>query len=322
LRVPENLLSLIQEENFFFISTHINPDGDALGSSLALSLALESLGKETVLYNRDRVPEFYRFLPAWEKFTASLPGNRQPLILLDCNEPGRAGLDDAVIAYSAIIDHHETVRDFGDIRWIEPHAAATGIMVYYLIKELGLKITQSIATNLYTAIAVDTGTFRYSNTNSELLRVCAELIDSGAAPASIAVALYETWTERRFRLLIEVLNTLEIVDNIAFTSATKELFTGTGTTAEDTEHFSNFPRMMQDIEVSAFFREIDGAWKVSLRSKGGVDVAKIAERFNGGGHRNASGYKIKADITVAKEELIKAIQEAGRMKMTSLRESA
>ncbi|MGD1075856.1 MAG: bifunctional oligoribonuclease/PAP phosphatase NrnA [Thermodesulfovibrionales bacterium] len=309
MRVPEKLLALINDENSFFISTHINPDGDALGSSLALSLALESLGKKTVLYDRDRVPEFYRFLPAHEKFSASLPSNGQPLILLDCNEPGRAGLDDVVLPYSAVIDHHETVRDFGDIRWVDPHAAATGIMVYYLIKELGLEITQNIATNLYTAIAVDTGTFRYSNTNSELLRVCAELIDSGADPASISLALYEAWSERRFRLLIEVLNTLEIVDHIAFTFVTKEMFIGTGTTAEDTEHFSNFPRMMEHVEVSAFFRETDGAWKVSLRSKGSVDVARIAERFNGGGHRNAAGYKITADIKTAKEELIKEIQD-------------
>jgi phosphoesterase RecJ-like protein len=313
LRIPDKLLSFIKEEKSFFISTHINPDGDALGSALALSLALESLGKKTVLHNRDRVPELYRFLPAHEKFTMSLPGNRQPLILLDCNDPGRAGLNGFVIPSSAVIDHHETVSDFGDIRWIEPKAAATGIMVYYLIKKLELKITQDMATNLYTAIAVDSGTFRYSNTSSELLRVCAELIDSGADPASIALTLYETWSVRRFRLLIEVLNTLEIVDDIAVTFATKEMFTATGAAPEDTEHFSNFPRMMEDIEVSAFFREIDGAaWKVSLRSKGGVDVARIAERFQGGGHRNAAGYMIKAAMKTAKEKLLKAIREDKR----------
>jgi len=183
------------------------------------------------------------------------------------------------------------------------------MMVYYLIKELGATITREMATNLYAAIAIDTGTFRYRNTTPEVLRVCASLIDSGADPASIAEAMYETWSEKRFRLLVSVLNTLEIVDGVAFTHATEEMFRETGASPDETENFSNFPRMIGDVKVSAFFREMDGGYlKASLRSRGDTNVARIAEVFDGGGHRNAAGYKIKADLRTAKERLLEALR--------------
>ncbi|HET6514730.1 MAG TPA: bifunctional oligoribonuclease/PAP phosphatase NrnA [Thermodesulfovibrionales bacterium] len=309
MRVPEELIALIRKNRDFILATHTSPDGDALGSSLALSSALESLGKITAVFNRDGVPEIYRFLPGRERVASLLPRDKGLLVLLDCNEPERAGLGDASFPYSIVIDHHETVRDFGDIRWIEPHAASTGMMVYYLLKELGVRITGDVATNLYAAIAVDTGTMRYGNTTSEVLRVCAELVDSGADPGSISSALYEAWSYGRFRLLLSVLNTLEVVGDIAMTYVTKEMFSQTGTSPEDTEHFSSFPRMMKDIRVSAFFRQTDDGWKVSLRSRGDADVARIAEQFRGGGHKNAAGYRTKGDLKTAHEILIGKLRD-------------
>lgn len=311
MNVPEELIRLVLREKRFLIATHINPEGDALGSSLALSMALESLGKETVVYDRDRVPGSYRFLPGHERFTSVLTqqaADGAPLILLDCNEPDRAGLDDIRISYSAVIDHHETEKGFGDIRWIEPGAAAAGLMVFHLIKGLGVPISRDMAMNLYTALAIDTGTFRYSNVTSDVLRTAAELVDAGADPAAVAVGLYETWSRGRFSLLIEVLNTLEISDRTAITVASREMFTRTGTSGEDTENFANFPRMMRDIEVSAFFRETEDGWKVSLRSRG-LNVARVAARFNGGGHRSAAGYRVKGDLRSAKKTLIKAVAD-------------
>ena len=311
MRVPPDLLSLLRKKDKFFIATHINPEGDAIGSSLALSMALGSIGKQTVLYDRDPIPEFYRFLPGHERFTNSispLVTSHLPLILLDCNSLERAGLDGLSFEYSAVIDHHETENDFGDVRWIEPEAAATGIMVFHLITGLGIKITKEMAINLYTAVAIDTGTFRYSNTTAEVLRVSAELIEAGASPVYISNSLYEAWSEKRFALLIMALNALEIRDNVAITVVTREMYEKTGTGPEDTENFSNFPRMMRDIKISVFFREIgDNYWKVSLRSKGDTNVAGIATLFDGGGHKNAAGCKIKANLESAKEALLKAI---------------
>jgi phosphoesterase RecJ-like protein len=314
VHIPDELIQFIAREKKFFVATHINPEGDALGSALALAMALESMGKEAVVYDRDPVPESYRFLPGHERFTTSLQSltlNGPPLILLDCNEPGRAGIDSVPVPFSAVVDHHETEKEFGQIRWIEPRAAATGVMVYALLKKLGVQMTRDMAMNLYTAIAIDTGTFRYSNVTSDVLRTAAELVDAGADPAAIAEGLYETWSRGRFRLLIGVLNTLEITDGLAITVATKEMFLRTGTSAEDTENFANFPRMMKGSEVSAFFRETEDGWKVSLRSRGGVNVAQIAGGFQGGGHRNAAGYRVKGDLKKAKESLIEALKSCG-----------
>ncbi len=314
MKVPPDILSFLKEKDKFFIATHINPESDAIGSSLALSMALGSIGKKIVLYDRDPIPEFYRFLPGYEKFINSispLVTSSLSLILLDCNSLERAGLDGLSFEYSAVIDHHETEKDFGNLRWVEPEAAATGIMVFYLITGLGIKITREMAINLYSAIAIDTGTFRYSNTSAEVLRVSAELIEAGADPSYISNSLYEAWSKKRFALLIMALNALEIRDNIAITVVTKEMYEKTGAGPEDTENFSNFPKMMKDVGVSALFREMgDNYWRVSLRSKGVINVAKIATLFDGGGHKNAAGCKIKAGLESAKESLIKAIKNS------------
>jgi bifunctional oligoribonuclease and PAP phosphatase NrnA len=308
MKVPPELISFLKEKDNFFIATHINPDGDAIGSSLALLSALESIGKNALIYDKDPVPEIYRFLPGHEKFIHSISGlnpSAHNLILLDCNSLDRVGIDGASFPFASVIDHHETEKEFGDIKWVKPDAAATGMMIFSLLRTMGLEINREIAISLYTAIVIDTGGFRYSNTDAEVLRVAAELVQAGANPAEISQNLYEMWSEKRFRLLIMALKTLDIRYKVAFTAVTREMFIKTGTSPEDTEHFSNFPRMMQDIRISAFFRETgDNEWKVSLRSRGEVNVARIAELFKGGGHKNAAGYKVKATLESAKESLL------------------
>ncbi len=316
MKIPGNLLDFLRKGKQFFIATHISPDGDALGSSIALSLALESLGKETIIYDKDPVPEFYKFLPGQKRFTNSVPlkSSTSNLILLDCNELERTGIEKIEFVSSAVIDHHETEKEFGDIKWIEPHAAATGLMLFYVIKELGVKITKDIAINLYAAIAIDTGTFRYSNTTPEVLRVAAELIEAGADPSYIAESLYETWSENRFRLLLKVLNTLEINNDVVITLVTLDMFRETGASVSDTENFVGFPRILKSVNSSVLFREIENNYyKVSLRSRGKeMNVAKIAAAFGGGGHRNAAGCKIRADFKTAKEALLKKLHTLPR----------
>lgn len=309
--VPPKLLSFLKEKEKFFIATHISPEADAIGSSIALSMALEFLGKVTVLYDKDPVPKLCHFLPAHEKFTNIIPPSITSdfvLILVDCNTLKRAGIEGLTFKYSAVVDHHETEEDFGDVRWVVPKAAATGMMIFYLIKGLGITITRDMATNLYSAIAIDTGTFRYGNTTAEVLKIAAQLVDAGAQPAYISDNLYERWSQERFALLIMALNTLEVKGNIAITFVTREMYKKTGATPEDTENFPAFPRIMKDIKVSAFFREMDNNyWKVSLRSKGDINVALVASLFKGGGHKNAAGYVVRSDFESAKEFLLKAL---------------
>lgn len=313
MKVPPELISFLKEKDYFFIATHINPDGDAIGSSIALLSALESIGKKALIYDRDPVPAIYRFLPGHENFIHSISGlnpSAHNLILLDCNSLDRVGIDGVSFPFASVIDHHETENDFGDIKWVKPDAAATGMMIFSLLRTMGLEITREIAISLYTAIVIDTGGFRYSNTDAEVLRVAAELVQAGADPGEISKNLYEMWSENRFNLLMMALNTLEIRYRVAFTSVTREMYIKTGAGPEDTEHFSNFPRMMKDIRISAFFRETgDNEWKVSLRSRGEVNVARIAELFKGGGHKNAAGYKVTATLESAKELLLKSIAQ-------------
>jgi phosphoesterase RecJ-like protein len=320
---PEKLLSFLKNEDNFFIATHINPDGDGLGSAIALSMSLQMLGKKTVLLCKDPVPHQYKFLPGHEKFITfeqfTVHSLRftdfRNLVLIDCNDIDRIATDKSQISnlkfqISAVIDHHESEKPFGDIRWVSPDSAATGLMIYRLIKELGIKLTSEMAVNLYAAIAVDTGNFRYENTTPEVFRVASDLIEAGAKPHVIYRWLFEAWSDRRFSLFVKVLNTLESHDGVAIIKVTRKMFEETSTSADDTEHFVEFPRIIKDVKVAVLFREIDDThYKISLRSKDDINVARVAEAFGGGGHKNAAGCKIKADFETAKKEILTRLSE-------------
>lgn len=324
---PLELLDFLRKEDRFLIATHINPDGDGLGSAIALSESLQKLGKNTVLLCNDPIPQQYMLLPGQEKFITleqftfhfSRFTDFRNLILIDCNDIDRIidrrqnteqnSLFSVLCSlFSVVIDHHESERTFGDIRWVLPDSAATGLMIYHLIKELGIKLTSDMAVNLYAAIAVDTGNFRYENTTPEVLRVAADLTMAGARPHVIYSWLFESWSEGRFDLFMKVLNTLQREDGTAIVKVTREMFEETSTTPDDTEHFVEFLRIMKDVKVSILFREIDDAYyKISLRSKNDINVAHVAEAFGGGGHKNAAGCKIKADFETAKREILKKL---------------
>ncbi|MCL5236589.1 MAG: bifunctional oligoribonuclease/PAP phosphatase NrnA [Nitrospirae bacterium] len=320
---PAHLLDFLKREDSFIIAAHLSPDGDALGSALALSMALEKLGKRTLLLCRDSVPEHYLFLPGYERFctfdTAVSSGiaiqEFRNLILVDCNEIKRTGMERSVLAYltfqaSAVIDHHETEKEFGDFKWVAPDIAATGMMIYYLIKALGIAVTKEMAINLYTALIVDTGNFRFENTSPEVLVVAAALTEAGAPPHLIHRELNESWSEGRFKLFIKLLNTIRIEDGIAITTITKRMFEETSTSPDDTESFVSFPQVMKKIRVAILLREVsENDYKASLRSRGAINVARIAESFGGGGHKNAAGCNIKADIETARAGLIRQVKE-------------
>jgi phosphoesterase RecJ-like protein len=318
MKIPRGLIAAFRKERYFLLAAHIGPDGDALGSCLALAEALESLGKTVFVFDRDPVPEYYRFMPGQGKFRSALgqiPAKKPLLVLLDCNSTERAALNGHIFKKTVVIDHHETESDFGDIRWVERTAAATGLMVFNLIKALKVPVTKSMATNLYTALAVDTGTFRHSNTGPDVLRAAAELVEAGALPGTIAEYLYERWTKNRFDLLTLSLRTLKIDDGIAIIHVTKEMFSKTGTGESDTENFANVPRTIDSVMISVLIREIErGRWKVSMRSKGRANVANIAAARGGGGHRNAAGFSITADLASVK----RAVLQAGRTALAKL----
>jgi len=312
MSLPE-VVSYLRKDDNFLLTGHVNPEGDAIGSSLALAEALSGIGKKTALYSRDPIPGLYRFLPGWEGFSSDLPPGHI-LILMDCSRRERAGIPaGAAFRKTLVIDHHETECEPGSVCFIDSRSPATGMLVYEIIKKLDVDLTKKMAMNLYAAISTDTGIFRYDNTTPESLDAAAELVRAGAEPALISEKVYETWTRERMTLLCLGLGSLEVRDGIAIMAVSREMFEKTGTTIEDTEHFTIFPRMLKDIKVAAFMTELDrGVVKTSLRSKGDVNVREIAEKFGGGGHRRASGYRVSASLQRAKEMLFKAAAEALR----------
>jgi phosphoesterase RecJ-like protein len=323
LKPPKDLINAIQKNNSFLILTHTTPDGDAFGSAIALKFLLEQLGKKAEVY-AEPAPQQYQFLPGIEliknieNFQAS--SLKPVLILVDCNTVARISYKKEIIetiqasAFNTklIIDHHIEINktvDLSSIKWIEPEAAATGIMIYYLIKTLNGKITPQIATALYTAIIVDTGNFQFDNTTEEVLQVASELVRCGAKPSYIYQQSFESWSENRFKLFTKMLNTVEIIPPIAIGFISKEDFEETETSEADTERFVEFLRILKDVNVSVLFREVEKDFiKVSLRSKGDVDVSRIATEFGGGGHKNAAGFRIKTSFEEARRRLIEKLK--------------
>ncbi|KJR43963.1 exopolyphosphatase-like protein [Candidatus Magnetoovum chiemensis] len=307
---PKKIIDLLKEENNFCLATHIFPDGDTLGAALALAEALEIMGKDVIAYNKDKIPTMFDFMPRVNTIKTTIDFNTKEavLIILDCNSPDRANVDKYTFKTTAVIDHHLTNSNYGDIQWISSSTPSTGMMVYYIIKSLGINLTIDMAVNIYTTLAVDTGTFRYSNTTAESLKVASELVSIGVRPSFISDYLYNNWREPKFLLLKNMLSKMEIQNNIAINTVTLEMFNQTGANKDDTESFVNFPIMVETIKVSALFREIEkNSWKISLRSRGSFNVAEIAEKLGGGGHKNAAGCRIKGDIKSAKNILLEAL---------------
>jgi len=298
------------------ISTHRSPDGDALGSQLGLMLALEKMGKTVIAHNLDPVPEIYRFLPQNHRIRIGKPvqGRYDAYIVVDADPP-RSGLFDKTTPADILIniDHHITNPLEWPLTWLDTAASATGEMVFKLIKELGVEIDREIALCLYAAIFTDTGSFRYSNTTPECMRIAAMLIESGADPWLVTENVYESFSFPRLKLLGTVMANMERNGDgrAAWTVVTDELFRRTGTTAEDTDNFVNFVRSAKGVEVAILFRQTGTAqYKISMRSKGRVDLSGLAQSFGGGGHKNAAGSVLDGTIEEVKKRVLGEVEKA------------
>jgi len=318
----ERLKRIIDGARRVLLTSHENPDGDALGSMLALGLAVESLGKEVVFFNKDGVPAALEFLPHASRVLTDLSPRLGPFdatFVLDCTDLGRVGIGlegtmaEGWLGRTVIIDHHQTRKPSADLHVLDPEAAATGEIVYDLLRRISVDIGSDIATCLYVAVTTDTGTFRYSNTTSRVLRIAADLVDRGASPYEVAEAVYESQPLEKLRLLALALSTLETACGglVASIVVDRAMFTSTSTDRTHTEGFVNVPRTVRGVEVAVMFREDEpDLWKVSLRSKRRLDVARLAERFGGGGHERAAGCMLRGAIEAVKRTLYAAIEEA------------
>ena len=313
----ESINEEIAKSSTFLITTHESPDGDAVGSTLALASYLLGLGKEVTLYYKDPLPDLYTFLPLAETVRNTIPaGHYDVCFVLDVGEFSRAGRELAEfrgIGKFINIDHHLRCDRFGAINLIDSEASATGALVYRLIKGAGHEIDYATALCIYTAVITDTGSFRYSNANPEAFAIAAEMVACGVNAWDVAEKLYESQPRQRLELLALALATLEVSPrgDFAAITVTLDMYEKSGASAELTDGFVNYPRSIRGVEVAVFFREIKpGLFKVGFRSKGKVDVSALAAAFDGGGHHNAAGCTMPGTLDELQHKVFAHLENA------------
>ena len=316
-QVPRQVTEALRQANNILIASHVFPDGDALGSQLAMGDILSSLGKKVYYYCEEFISTMYEFMPGSELLRSDLPdlSHFDAAVAVDCGDRFRLGhqMDSLLQIHPFIvIDHHAGHKDFGDVSWVEAGRSSTAEMIFDLALALNADISYNAAYCLYTAIVSDSGSFKYESTSAYTFHVAGHLLNRGVVPSEVAGKLFDNYSVNRLRLLEKVLGSLQLHADgqIALIAATNEMFETSGAKREDTEEFINLPRALRSVKVAAFLKETqDGYIKVSLRAKGECDVSQVASKYGGGGHRNAAGYMIKEKpLAVVKEELLQELK--------------
>jgi phosphoesterase RecJ-like protein len=317
----DSVQKFIRTYESFLITAHVNPDGDAIGSEVALKSFLEDLGKDALILNASPTPETLSFLDPHneiqvfgkesdKKMLADFDG----IFVLDLNNYEQLGLLSSPVQHSPVpsvcIDHHEGIaEDFASIIVSDTSSAATGILIYELIRSLGGEITQTIADAVYSAIITDTGTFRFSNTDVRALGTALAMVEAGASPVDLHRHVFASKNWATAKLLGPVLGSVESAADgrLAWIQASQELVTGAGGTYDDLDGFVDLIRAIKGVELVLFFKELtDGNVEVSLRSNGNVDAFAIASAFGGGGHKMASGLRVDGPLDKAVERVVAA----------------
>jgi phosphoesterase RecJ-like protein len=319
MKAPEDLLRRVRQGNRFLLTSHVNPDGDALGSELGLARLLRRLGKGAVVWNRDVMPTVYRPLPGSDRIhtgeepPAGFPEVFDAIIVLECPSPDRTGLEQHLGGLPIInIDHHLGNQHYGVVNWVDSAAPAVGEMVYRLAQGLKVSLDAETAACLYLTLVTDTGGFRYSNATAAAFEAAAALVRDGARPEQVSQWLYESQPMSGMMLLREMLRTLELHEGgrVATARLTLEMFQMAGASSGDSEGLIDYPRSIAGVDAVALIREReDGTVKVSLRSRGDVDVEKIARHHGGGGHRNAAGFTVQASPSPNGEAIRRQVAE-------------
>lgn len=307
---------VLRAQQRFAILSHVRPDGDALGSQLALALSLEQLGKDVTVWNEDGLLEKYSFLPGGARLTRppSEPQDFDVAIALDTATQSRLGTAGESIRLAKTwinIDHHPSNPGYGDLVHIDPASPATGQILFELIQSEKLPMDRAIAENLFVAISTDTGSFQYPNTTARTFEIGAELLRCGVEVGRVSQLLYENYPRRRTELLRELLGTMrfEAAGKIASFSLSLKVAAELQVKPEDNEGLIDHLRAIQGVIVAVFFEELaDGKARVSMRSKSEeVDVSAICQKFGGGGHKLAAGTRVRGTLPEVEQKILKAI---------------
>jgi bifunctional oligoribonuclease and PAP phosphatase NrnA len=302
----QQIISLIERHNRFVITTHVNPDGDALGSEIALATALRQLKKDVVIINHNATPDNYRWLDPGNDILQFIPEQHRDhiltadvIVILDVNQPDRLRSIEPFVrqshALKIVIDHHLEPHPFGDSYLIDNDATSTGEIIFTLLQQIpGVTIDKQIAVALYAAIMTDTGSFRYPRTDAETHTIAAHLLSAGADPTEAYVNVYENWTPGRMRLLGEALDTLTTAydGKVAYMVCTQKMFDATQTTEVETDNFTVYPMSIRGVVIGILINELQHGVKISFRSKGEIPINELAKEFGGNGHLNAAGARI------------------------------
>ncbi len=313
--------AVLRSKRSFILTSHARPDGDAVGSQLALGLALEALGKSVRFVNRDPVPAPYRGFPAVDRIEVAsrADGEADAVVVLECGDLSRpevAGLERETIVN---IDHHLGNTDYGTVNWFDLSAAACGEMVADVIDALGVDWTPAIASHLYLAISTDTGGFRYGPMSTRTFEACRRIVLAGASPADLSRQIFDNFGIGRVRLTGAMLDGMELHhgDRVALLVIDQRMMDESGALPDDIEGLVNLPLGAREVQAVALLKQqSDGSHRVSLRSKDTIDVRGVAMQWQGGGHRNAAGCTVTGDIAVQKRRLltamVAAVDAAGR----------
>lgn len=307
----QEVLKHIGQRRRFVLTSHARPDGDAIGSALACGQILRGLGKEAQVVLYDPVPRIYQRLPFAEKVVQAnrINGNYEAAIILECDSIQRTRLGGLEEKFLISIDHHLSGRPFAHVNWIDPKAVATGEMVYRLACEANVRITPEIATCLYIALVTDTGSFMFEGTNERTFALARELVLAGADPVRCARNIYFGHSTAKLRLLGAALSNLQREGALGWIWVTQEQMETCRAKEEDCEGLVNYVLSIQDVEVAVFFRELsDGRFRVSLRSKGKLNVSAVAQQFGGGGHECASGCSVDGPLSAAVTRIMEQLR--------------
>lgn len=299
----------------FLITSHLKPDGDSIGSQMALAYALRALGKEVRVVNKDVAPPSLMTFPGVPgiQIAETVDSPIDAVVVMECGDLARTGLRDLERHFIINIDHHPGNSTFGAINWFDAGAAACGEMVFELVQRLGVPMTSEIAHHIYVAILTDTGSFHYSSISPRTFDICRQAVEAGVHPPAVARAIYDNNNLGRLKLFGAVLGATELDPSgrLAVIYLDREMARGAGGSYDDTEGLINLPLTVREILAVVFFKEADaGEFRVSMRSKGNIDVGGIAKSLGGGGHKNASGCTVRGPYPEVKERMVAEIMRA------------
>jgi bifunctional oligoribonuclease and PAP phosphatase NrnA len=300
----------------FLITSHARPDGDSIGSQLAMAYALEALGKDVRLVNADPAPDHYKEFPGLghiEIARSIEDRDTEALIVMESGDLKRTGVAGLENRFTINIDHHQGNTFYGDLNWVDESAAACGEMVFDLIEMLDVPLTIEIATHIYLAILTDTGSFHYANMTPKTFDICRRAVEAGVNPGAMARRVFDQNSFGKLKLIGALLDRMDLLDRgrLAAMYLDDGIMNATGTTYNDTEGLINLPLTAREIQAVVFFKlGADGDIHVSMRSKYDVDVRAIAARHGGGGHKNAAGFKLKGPIGAVRDGVLKELAEA------------